>query len=123
MANAPAECETSYSGGRNDAACRCQAEGVGCVVDITPQAATLRTNCPRSGIDAHASHPAKINDYAPVTRTQAATIMAAAAYCQRYVILASEVYCSDHVGNVRTLGDYPGSLIDHCVIYLAGLFI
>src|SRR5262245_48310167 len=105
MANAPAQSETSYPRGRNDAACRGQAEGVSCVVDVTPHAATIRANCPRPGIDAHAPHPAKINDYAPITGTQAATIVTATAYCQRHIIFASEVYCGDHVGNVRTLCD------------------
>ena len=123
VADASAQRETGDARGRDDpAGCR-QAEGVRCVVEVSPRGPGIGTSGLVPRIDMHGAHLRHVDDEAAVVRPESGPAVHAATHGKVEPMLPGEVHGSDDVADLLGLQDRQRPLVEHAVVYRARLVV
>lgn len=119
IADAAAEGQAGDAGAGDEAG-RCgQAEGVGGVVHVAPDAARFHADRFFERIHADAFHAGKINDQTAIAERQARAAVAAAANGSEQTVFGAVANRGDDVGDIGAAGDETRTLVNHGVVDFA----
>jgi hypothetical protein len=104
-ADAAAEGESGDPGAGHQPAGQCQAEGLGLVVEVAPQAAGLRDDPTGCRIDPDPGHRGQVQDEPAVGGGEAGDAVSATAHREREPLAAGELDPADHVGHAGGADD------------------
>src|SRR5688572_30957426 len=93
------------------------------LIDVCPGAATLDAHFTVDGIDLDTTHTRKVNHQAVVAGAQTSPIMTSTTYCDQEVLFPAEIDRRDDIGRIGTACNNGRALVDHPVIYFAGLVV
>jgi hypothetical protein len=119
MPQPTSKCQSTNSGGRNEACGHGQTKSMRCVVDSMPRATAPHPHCPIAGVDTGIVDQRKINYEAIITDAQAACVMSAAPHRNEHSILTAKIDCGEDVRGVGTAHDQARPAVDHAIIYLS----
>ncbi|HEU0214988.1 MAG TPA: hypothetical protein VFR13_12930 [Jiangellaceae bacterium] len=122
-ADAAAEAEAADAGVAHDASRRGQAVGLGLVVDVAPQGATLHVGRAFGGVDRNGAHRGEVDDDPVVAHRRAGHVVAPAAYRDLEVAVAGEPHGCRHVSGPGASGEESGSPVDHAVPHGSGVVV
>src|SRR5688500_15932437 len=103
VTDASAQRQPADSGSRDDPACGRHAEGVGAMVDLTPDAAAGDADRASGRIDPDSLHVREVDNDAVVADAEPGTVVTATANREQHVVLASEVDRGDDVSDIGAL--------------------
>ena len=120
IADSAAQGEAAHARGREEPARHGQAEGVGRVVHVAPQAPSLDPHRGVLLVDPDPLQAREVEHEAVVAGAETRTVVRPPAYRQEQLLLAGEIHPRHHVRHVRAPRDQGRAPIDHAVVDLAG---
>src|SRR5579871_6334308 len=119
MPKTAAQRKSTDAGSRDDATGRCQAKGVGRVVNIAPGTATLCADSMCFGVNSNTFHGRKVNHQTIIACSEATSVVSATSDGKGKLLFTGEVHALHDVGHVNAAGNKLGTLFDHGVIDVA----
>ena len=123
MAEAAPEGESADAGIGDDPGRHGQSEGVGRMIHVPEQGATLDTGGPRDRIDPNATHAREIDDEAVIDGAETGSAVSAAPDGDVEPLVATEADCRDDVGDIGGTDDQRRASIDHAVLDAARVVV
>ena len=120
VAMAARERQPGDAGRRDNSERDGQSESMGGMVDIARDAARRDADRPGLGIDTDAAHLRKIDHQPVVDAAEARPVVSATAYCDRQLVVASEVDGGDDISRVDASCDQQRVFVDRAIVEFAG---
>jgi hypothetical protein len=89
---------------------------MGGVIDISPGASCAHTSRLSLRVNPNPVESRHVDDEPSVTGPQARPIVPAASHSGQNLVVPCEIYAGHYIGDVCTLGDECGELVDHPVV-------
>ena len=122
-ADAAAQADTADTGVAHDAAGGREAVGLGLVIDITPQGATLHVGRALAGVDGYRAHRGEVDDDPVVAQRGAGHVVASARDRDLDIAVAREADGRRHIGGTGASGDQAGSAVNRVVPHGPGVVV